>query len=60
MRAIHQISVSLALVAAAVCSSAEQIEDYKPIEPTLSWLSELDEALKVSKETGKPILLEFR
>ncbi len=31
-----------------------------PVSPTLTWLSNLDEALASAKKSGKPILLEFR
>jgi len=31
-----------------------------PQQQLIDWLSNYHEALKVSKETGKPILLEFR
>ena len=39
---------------------ADEHEQVVPVKPTLSWYSELDEALEASKKSGKPILLEFR
>ncbi|MDG2399406.1 MAG: hypothetical protein P8M04_02425 [Akkermansiaceae bacterium] len=31
-----------------------------PFEPTFPWITDLDQALQQSKQTGKPILAEFR
>lgn len=39
---------------------AEKHSPPPAFEPTLPWLTELDEALEKSRETGKPILAEFR
>jgi hypothetical protein len=39
---------------------ADEREEVQPMEPTLPWLSDMDEALEAAKKTGKPILLEFR
>lgn len=49
----------LLVVAPATMSLAKQ-EPAPAFEPTLPWLSDFDEALAASQESGKPILLEFR
>ncbi|MDF1664927.1 MAG: hypothetical protein P1V97_24410 [Planctomycetota bacterium] len=50
----------LALSALAVCVSFYS-GDAKPVSAQRGWwLSDYQEALKASEETGKPILLEFR
>ncbi|MGK0190066.1 MAG: hypothetical protein ACI9R3_005886 [Verrucomicrobiales bacterium] len=39
---------------------AEERKEAPAVTPTLTWLSDMDEALAASKKSGKPILLEFR
>ena len=53
------IALSLFALSHAQPLLAKQ-EPAPPFEPTLPWLSDFDEALAASKESGKPILLEFR
>lgn len=53
------LALTLLSLAPATVSLAKQ-EPAPPFEPTLPWLSDLDEALAESRESGKPILVEFR
>ena len=47
---------SLALMSAAEAVGAVQPQDSE----TLVWLSDYGEALALSKQTGRPLLVEFR
>ena len=60
MRFSHLTILSVVLATLVPFAAADQIKDYKPVKPTLSWLNNLEDALEASKKSGKPILLEFR
>lgn len=52
---IRLVAVALALLGPLAAQAASAQDDDR-----LEWLADYDEALALAKETGKPILLEFR
>ena len=57
MRILSTVALTLTLGAMVYGVDREVPE---PIDPTLPWYSDLDEALAAAKKAGRPILLEFR
>jgi len=54
------LALATILTAALASVATAKQEPAPPFEPTLPWLTDLEEALAESKKTGKPILAEFR
>ncbi len=58
IRAWWLLSIGLACVSPVLL--ADERAQVQSVTPTLEWFNDLDEALVASKESRKPILLEFR
>jgi hypothetical protein len=54
------LTLSMFLLASSPQALRAEQKPAPPFEPTLPWLDNLDSALAAAKESGKPILLEFR
>ena len=53
---ISLVSLSVSLERSPVAAQGGIVQD----DDTLEWLHDYDEAIALAKETGRPLLLEFR
>ena len=55
-----QITLLASILAILPLSADKRHTPAPTFEPTFTWITDLDQALRESKQTGKPILAEFR
>ncbi len=55
-----QITLFAAFLAILPLSADNKHTPPPAFEPTFPWITDLDQALQQSKQSGKPILAEFR
>lgn len=60
MRFVRLKTIAASLAVSMSLAVADEAEQVTPVQPTLTWLTSLDEALEASKKSGKPILAGFR
>lgn len=61
MNPVTQLRIaSILLALASLLHADNKHTPPPPFEPTLPWITNLDDALVASQKSGKPILVEFR